>query len=598
MVSRSANPIQTLLDFVNTTNKTKIMLSDVAYTVTADVPKPTDLPLGSELSSYNTRLDFAAVEGSRFSGIASTWYARASVETYFDQAVKMMDYLTARDSSDAIIVKLLMETPCHPNNYKDLVIEVRPYVLNQDRVVTITAKPDSLVFVGSVTLFLSTRSVDTEYVAVVCGKIKKQSLPDGLITDLDTAKEQVVGLGFSLQHGPVVAADFNFLTNVTELSEFAITDTFTQPDGCLALKGQFKLTYSDTQGVEQPLDSTLLQINKRGEVVGVAEDYFGSVSYTVGESQNGLMVSQTYTDSITIHSPDGWNTSLELIEEAINFSKPATYFDGVVATDVVYVVTADKLDGKTCYLQRYTVDTDNRTVNEDSRFAKVKIHFDNQSSNAYLTIIDLVALENGDVVVMFGGSLSLALTPETRFEVNDQPVVTYDARVETTMGFLPLVRVDQYGVLVPDFDPRQYLMTQSWIDNTLSTAAANWFRNDYLTKEEGIVYLPTKMNHPLTGQPQIGFLAIGQQGTVGVYNDLSLKVISLRDMVMIPKMGLLCSVAHQPPVYDETLQTHIGYGPVVESIVFIALTDNTTGQLDSLSLPPLNNTTYSVNLLK
>ena len=531
-------PTVVLTDLINAKNNTNFTASNFVF----------GSPIVTNVLSdpSQTSVTITPVVNSNFYGVQTIHYKRINIADVFNSKIVQVLATSAINLSD-VIAEICVDYGINLLSTDYVNVALPAYNSNNPiapRFVTITMSSSSLLFYGSFNFQLgprlvplpNTNTVVRNYFVCLSG------------LNLTDAKKSIV----SLNEDGTTNTLFNFLSNVTAITNFVPDTVLQNTTGNYTLLGNFALTYTDSSNVTHTVTAQILVINSLGVVVSYNANRLFNTNPTISYQRNPNVLYNYVVDKgldttlgcngtgIFRYNDDGsrdttfnpitpHNASIPYTPQFIRVcddgkiyavSKPLTTVDLANTTGTPNVVRIDRLTS---------------TGSIDVSFTTVLITLSNTSANAFPVI---------DLLPMMGNGLVFSIKPTYGLDmgawkvlVNGNALINNSQVNGVAYSWNNLIRILDDGSFDPNFNKA---LLQNTPDSICSISGSGSpivtqvnsgisVGNTFSNKQVNINVLSNFLNkytvfnyklNPITGYYSIQPLTFDSQGNMQYLNGL------------------------------------------------------------------------------
>ena len=531
-------PTVVLTDLINAKNNTNFTASNFVF----------GSPIVTNVLSdpSQTSVTITPVVNSNFYGVQTIHYKRINIADVFNSKIVQVLATSAINLSD-VIAEICVDYGINLLSTDYVNVALPAYNSNNPiapRFVTITMSSSSLLFYGSFNFQLgprlvplpNTNTVVRNYFVCLSG------------LNLTDAKKSIV----SLNEDGTTNTLFNFLSNVTAITNF-IPDTVLQnTNGNYTLLGDFSLTYTDTSNVSHTVTVQTLVINSLGVVVGYNTARLFNVNTTISYQRNVNTtfnyVVDSYLDSSLGCNGSGIFRYLDsgLLDTTFNPVTPHTASipyapqfiricdDGKIYTVSNPLATNDPAN-TIASPSMVRIDRLHSDGTIDTSFTTVHITLSNSSANAFL-VIDLLPMLNNGFVFTINPTYGLDMGA-WKVLVNGNALVNNSQVNGVAYSWNNFIKILDDGSFDPNFNKALLQNTPDSICSTNGSGSPIFNQvnagfatfNSFSNKQVNINVLSNFLNkytvfnyklNPITGYYSIQPLTFDSQGNMQYLNGL------------------------------------------------------------------------------
>ena len=508
-------PQETLLDKYNAINAINVDYDEVVFAA----------PVVSAKPGYNTSATFTPKLLSKWLNGDTIYYNRIDIATVLNNPRVSIPRGTAVNISDTIAtINTLFGINLRAEDYFDNPLPaIDPQDPDAEATVTFSCKPGSFLFYGSL-----------------------QITYNRLIPNVDSPSEDPVDI-YSLVQDPAAAVykstvvchsvegrevtAFKFLRNAVTVTESIADFMLRIKNGDMVIFGSFKFRAAIGLDTEKDHVANVIIIDRTGKIVKVgtlATNLFGS---------NHPMKYEYYPDSSYIYAIDTTNAIGTNVSKLYRFDLEGQLDVAFIAPDLDYVPTRIKAcaDGKfyaVSGLMSGMWDFDNDPGTPDVSAPEYRINRYSATGVKDGTFNQTVVRTTGGAapwqVIDIAPILSPANAPDGFYaylkppavtdSVGDCPVINRVSMIpgnEPSYGFLPLIKITQFGLIDTNFNVKQpYAHGSAFYNPDAGTVSAG--SAALVAFADSVVFVGPVKN-PLTGYGGYAPIHVSATGVVTTY---------------------------------------------------------------------------------
>lgn len=506
---------QILLEKYNAINAINVAYDEVVF----------QTPVVSTKPGFNTSTTFVPKLLSKWLNGDTIYYNRIDIATVLNNPKVSIPRGNAVNISDTITtINTLFGINLTPDDYFDNPLPaLDPQDPNAEATVTFSCKPESFYFFGSLQItynkLVPTAESPTEDPVDIYSIVQDAADP--------VYKSKVVC--YSIEGREVTA--FKYLRNAVTVTESDADYMLRIKNGDMVIFGSFKFRAAIGQEAEKDHVSTVIVIDRTGKVIRsgtLATNLFGS---------NHPMKYEYYPESDYVYALDTTNAIGTNTSRLYRFDLQGQIDVAFTAPDVSYVPTQIKVcaDGKfyaVTGLMSGMWDLDNDPGTPDVSAPEYRI-------DRYLANGVKDGTYNQTVIRTTGGNAPWAVLaiapvlgatkaaeglyvylqpPAVTSSTGNCPVVNGVSMIpgnEPEYGFLPLIKLSQFGLIDTNFQVKQpYAHGRSLYNPDAGAIAAG--QPSIIAFPDSVVYVAPVIN-PMTGYPMYAAIHVSALGVVSTY---------------------------------------------------------------------------------
>lgn len=269
------NSKEILLDYINQENNSDLLLDDFVF----DTPQSITVTA----SGKNTKIKLSAKETSTYYGFREIFYKRLNFSDIFNNEKTPLINKTALKLSELIPnINNLYGINLTEDDYIEADVPLFDYSdPDKTRIVTISSKPDSILFTGSYDFVLNSKIA----VPIDDGNISRIFyIHQTGYSSIDYKKTIL-----SITNIGTVNENFSLLSNAITVPTFNVSRMLLKNNGEIVLLGDFTLTYTDSNQISNNVIAKTLLLNDDGSVKSHYIDFLYNQNLEINYIENSLV---------------------------------------------------------------------------------------------------------------------------------------------------------------------------------------------------------------------------------------------------------------------------------------------------------------------